>query len=94
MTNNDVLIILQKINSLSIEGKSLTEMQKREMQFLKDMIVHHEMALKMADKVMDSDRLKAFAKNIKDTQSGEITQMKKWLEQWFNEEPSTMNHGS
>ncbi len=55
---------------------------KSEQQFLKDMILHHEAAVIMAEQLLKlnpREEVKALAKEIIDTQANEITQMKSWL---------------
>ena len=54
--------------------------------FLRDMIVHHEGAIDMAEAVLRSgkhEELKQMAKNIISAQTAEITQMKQWLSDWY-----------
>lgn len=70
--------------------KGLSAGEKAEKKFLLDMIPHHKMALDMAEKVLDSDRLKAFAQKLIKTQSAEIDQMTAWLKEWFDAKPTGM----
>ncbi len=54
--------------------------------FLEDMIVHHQGAIDMANAALiqaGHEELKSMAKEIIAAQSGEISQMKKWQEEWF-----------
>lgn len=55
---------------------------KAERRFLEDMIPHHEMALNMAEEVLqkaENEDIRAFAQSIIDGQGAEIDQMKQWL---------------
>lgn len=70
--------------------KGLSAADKADKKFLLDMIPHHQMALDMAEKVKDSDRLGKFAKALIKNQSGEITQMTDWLKEWFDAKPAGM----
>ncbi|UCH25529.1 MAG: DUF305 domain-containing protein [Trueperaceae bacterium] len=56
--------------------------------FLEDMIVHHEMAVVMAEQLLENDyaenpSVAALAHAIIETQSEEIAMMRTWLEDWF-----------
>jgi uncharacterized protein (DUF305 family) len=53
--------------------------------WLKEMIDHHEMAIKMskmAIKEAEHQELKDLAENIINAQSKEINQMKAWIKEW------------
>jgi uncharacterized protein (DUF305 family) len=66
-----------------LEDKSGKQLDKA---FLEEMIVHHEGAVDMANIVLEKSEnkeLKDFANNIIETQSKEINQMNKWLDEWF-----------
>lgn len=52
--------------------------------FLKEMVPHHKMAVKMADTVIKEGadmRVYALARAIRDGQAKEITQMEGWLKE-------------
>jgi uncharacterized protein (DUF305 family) len=53
--------------------------------FLEEMIPHHKMALMMTSHIVDSDRpeLRTLAKNIMQTQTAEIEQMRQWYNNWY-----------
>jgi uncharacterized protein (DUF305 family) len=53
--------------------------------FLEEMIPHHKMALMMTSHIVDSDRpeLRTLAKNIMQTQTAEIEQMRQWYNTWY-----------
>ena len=54
--------------------------------FIDDMIVHHEGAVAMAEKVLEISKrpeLRALAENIISAQTAEIAQMKVWRAAWF-----------
>jgi uncharacterized protein (DUF305 family) len=68
----------------SLIGKSGDEFDK---EFLKQMIVHHQGAVDMAKMVLVSakhNELKSLAKNIIESQSKEINDMKNWSLNWYN----------
>lgn len=54
--------------------------------FLREMIVHHEGAIDMANQALvnaQNPEIKNMAKNIIETQIKEIDQMKKWESEWY-----------
>jgi uncharacterized protein (DUF305 family) len=53
--------------------------------FLEEMIPHHKMALMMTSHIVDSDRpeLRTLAKNIMQTQTAEIEQMRQLYNTWY-----------
>jgi uncharacterized protein (DUF305 family) len=55
--------------------------------FLEEMIPHHKMALMMTSHIVDSDRpeLRTLAKNIMQTQTAEIEQMRQWYNTWYQQ---------
>lgn len=66
-----------------LEGKTGNDFDKA---FLSEMIVHHEGAVEMAEKVLAvSDRLelRKLAQDIITAQNGEISMMRKWQQEWF-----------
>ena len=68
--------------------------QPFDLQFLDTMIAHHDGAIQMAKPVAtkaENAELKAFADKIVADQTREITEMKKWREQWFAGKPSALN---
>lgn len=67
----------------NLEGKTGDVLDET---FLKDMIVHHEGAVDMAEAVLRSgkhEELKQMAGNIISAQTAEIAQMKQWLSDWY-----------
>ena len=78
------------------EMKSAPDAAKQpyDLQFLDTMIAHHDGAVQMAKAAMTKTtnaELKAFADKIVADQNREITEMKKWREQWFAGKPSALN---
>lgn len=68
----------------SLEGKSGDAFDK---EFLDQMIVHHEGAVAMAQKVLEVSKrpeLIKLANDIIKAQTAEIAQMKEWKAAWFN----------
>lgn len=66
-----------------LEGKTGDEFDKA---FITEMIVHHEGAVAMAEKVLEVStrpELRTLAENIINAQTSEIAQMKAWLAEWF-----------
>ncbi len=66
-----------------LEGKTGDAFDKA---FIEGMIVHHEGAVEMAEKVLDVSKkaeLITLANNIIIAQNIEIIQMKKWLTEWY-----------
>ncbi len=54
--------------------------------FVENMIVHHEGAIEMAEKVVDQTKrpeVKALAEEIIATQGAEVETMNGWLKQWY-----------
>jgi len=67
------------------EGMSVEQAERA---FLEDMIHHHEMAVIMAEQLLEGDlarhpEVKEMAGSIIESQSDEIELMKKWLQDWF-----------
>ena len=59
--------------------------------FIEDMIMHHRMAVMMANQVItgrlsDRPEVLSLAEGIIRTQNGEIEQMEKWLSEWYGVE--------
>ena len=54
-------------------------------EFIRQMIPHHEGALAMAKDALakgSNEEIKSLARQIVEAQEAEITQMKKWQEEW------------
>ncbi len=67
--------------------------EQAEKAFLEDMIVHHEMAVKMSQQLLEKDlaqhpEVEAMARSIVETQQEEIGLMEKWLQEWFEADPA------
>jgi uncharacterized protein (DUF305 family) len=70
------------INDLLMEYKA---MKFSDISWLKEMIKHHEMAIKMSEQAVEMAKhseLKQLAKDIIKAQSYEINKMKSWLKDW------------
>lgn len=66
-----------------MEGKSGAELERI---FLEDMIIHHEGAIEMAQKLKEGTtraELLEMADDIISTQTKEVETMKGWLREWF-----------
>lgn len=66
-----------------MNGKKGAELEKV---FLEDMIVHHEGAIQMAQKLKEGTtraELTEMADDIVSTQTKEVEMMKRWLGEWF-----------
>ncbi len=79
----------KKIQILNLKLRSIpavkSSVENSDIEFLKSMTEHHQMALEMSGKVINSTKikeLKDFAENIVKTQSAEIEQMQMWEEEW------------
>ncbi len=56
--------------------------------FLREMIIHHEGAVEMAQKALENAKrqeIKDLSKNIIEAQNKEIQEMKNWQADWFNQ---------
>lgn len=76
----------------ALEGKSGTEFDK---EFLKQMIVHHQGAVEMAEMVLvqsNETQLKDFAEDIIEVQSKEINMMQTWLNAGFSVSNNNTNN--
>lgn len=74
------------MNDMMSELSAVTGTERDE-QFLRMMIVHHQGAIAMAERVLETTErpeLKTMADAIISAQSVEIDQMKTWLEDWYN----------
>lgn len=68
-----------------LDGKVGDEFDKA---FLSGMIIHHEGAVEMAEAALQNARhqeIKTMANAIISAQTSEITQMKQWLKDWYNQ---------
>ena len=85
MMNNDMDMDDMMGSMMSgLEGKTGDAFDKA---FIEGMIVHHEGAVKMAEKVLEVStrpELRTLATNIISAQTSEIAQMNAWLTEWFN----------
>jgi uncharacterized protein (DUF305 family) len=72
-------------NMMTAQVQKLTTATDSDRVFLEEMIPHHKMALMMTSHIVDSDRpeLRALAKNITQTQTAEIEQMRQWYNTWY-----------
>lgn len=81
---NEILEFANELHRL-VKGSSDTdEPNKADVKFVQDMIEHHEMALNMAEKVLDKGKDKWVAKlarSIISAQKKEIADMKDWLKE-------------
>ena len=63
-----------------------TEQVDSEFDYLTHMIPHHEEAVTTAEAVLqgtERDEMRSFARNIIETQSAEVAQMRDWLAAWY-----------
>lgn len=68
---------------MSLEGKTGTEFDKI---FLKEMIIHHEGAVEMAEAALENaerQEIKDLSIAIIEAQNKEIEDMKKWAREWY-----------
>lgn len=68
-----------------LQGKTGDDFDKA---FIEGMIVHHEGAVAMAQKALQSakhDEIKQMAQEIISAQTREINTMRGWLQSWYNE---------
>ena len=71
---------------MGLSGKTGDEFDKA---FIKEMIVHHEGAVAMAQMALTTanhEEIKTLSKAIITAQTREIDQMKAWLKTWYNED--------
>lgn len=72
--------------SSKIEPAPTRSESRYEIDFMTDMIDHHQMALEMAELCLDKavhEELRALCSNIIAAQSAEIQQMQSWLYDWY-----------
>jgi uncharacterized protein (DUF305 family) len=80
-----------KMGTKGVEALSQLKGKEFDVAFLSQMITHHEGAVKMAQdalKVAKKPQTKEEAQKVIDAQTREIEQMKGWLKEWHNTEPS------
>ena len=61
----------------------MTDFNEKDIRFVKDMVKHHEAAIKMAASIQKNGKnkiIKKLASNIEEAQTKEIDFMKDWLE--------------
>ncbi len=71
--------------TMSLNGKTGEELEKA---FVSEMIVHHQGAVEMSAKILESSymghpEITQLAAQIMDTQTKEIEMMKNWQKMWF-----------
>ncbi len=67
----------------NLDGKTGDELDEA---FLRDMVPHHQGAVKMAKILLEGterEEMKVFANDVINAQSGEIDMMKQWITDWF-----------
>jgi uncharacterized protein (DUF305 family) len=74
-------------NMMTAQVQKLSTATDSDRVFLEEMIPHHKMALMMTSHIVDSDRpeLRTLAKNIMQTQTAEIEQMRRWYNTWYRQ---------
>lgn len=83
MPNHGTMASMMHDMNASLEGKTGDDFDKA---FLQEMIVHHEGAVVMAQKVLDvskKEELRTLAQEIITAQNKEIEMMSTWLATWF-----------
>ena len=85
MSNEDMMSMDGMMDHMtaSLEGKTGDEFDRT---FIREMIVHHEGAVKMAEMVLKNSKrtdLIKLANDIISAQTKEINMMKVWQETWF-----------
>ena len=65
-----------------------------EPEYLAEMVVHPQEAVAAAGELARSDRpeMRAFGESIVMTQSAQIQQMQAWLEEWYPEQPTSVDY--
>jgi uncharacterized protein (DUF305 family) len=81
-----------------VDTESFDEDQPFDLQFIDQMIVHHQMAIMSSEHMIsDSERpeLRQLAENIQKSQSEQIEQMQEWRDEWYpndaKQEPEMSN---
>ncbi|HEY9849134.1 MAG TPA: DUF305 domain-containing protein [Leptolyngbyaceae cyanobacterium] len=76
---------MMSMNMMGTDLDALKNAPDFDKAFIGQMIPHHKMAVMMAGMVLDSDRpeIRNLAKNIIQSQSIEIEQMRQWNQTWF-----------
>jgi uncharacterized protein (DUF305 family) len=72
--------------SRGMEMGSFDEDRQFDLQFIDEMIVHHQMAIISSEHMIsDSERpeLRQLAKNIQESQAEQIDQMQEWRDEWY-----------
>jgi len=72
-------------NMMTGDLKALESAPDFDKAFIKEMLVHHKMALMMSSMVIDSDRpeMRTLSTAIAQAQSSEIEQMRQWYKTWY-----------
>ncbi len=73
------------MNMMQMDLEALKNAPDFDKAFIEQMIPHHKMAVMMAGMVLDSEHpeMRNLAKNIIQTQSVEIEQMRQWNQTWY-----------
>ncbi|HBE20751.1 MAG TPA: DUF305 domain-containing protein [Cyanobacteria bacterium UBA11149] len=72
-------------HTMAIDLDTLKNAPDFDKAFIEQMIPHHKMAVMMAAMILDSNRpeMRQLAKNIIQTQSAEIEEMREWKQDWY-----------
>jgi uncharacterized protein (DUF305 family) len=73
---------------MMMDPQALADENPFDQAFIDAMIPHHRSAIEMAkvaNQESDNSRIKELAGNIESAQKGEIQQMRRWREQWYQE---------
>jgi uncharacterized protein (DUF305 family) len=82
------------MNHSEMQSSPNAENAPYDLQFLDTMIAHHQGAVEMAKPAAAKAQhaeIKTLAKNIVADQEKEISEMKRWREQWFSGKPAAIN---
>ncbi|HEY9607015.1 MAG TPA: DUF305 domain-containing protein, partial [Allocoleopsis sp.] len=76
---------MMSMNMMGTNLEALKNAPDFDKAFIEQMIPHHKMAVMMAGMVLDSKHpeIRNLAKNIIQSQSNEIEQMRQWNQTWF-----------
>lgn len=86
--NPDIMNCQMKCMSMDLE--TLKNAQEFDKEFIRQMIPHHTMAVKMSEKIVETttkSEIRNLAESIIKIQTAEIRQMEQWYQTWYKAKP-------
>jgi uncharacterized protein (DUF305 family) len=79
-----------KMKCMSMDLETLKNAKDFDKEFIRQMIPHHRMAVKMSEKIVKQTtkpEIRNLAESMIKSQAAEIKQMEQWYQTWYNAKP-------